>query len=142
MQIDLDRPVAATMRRHRWLWLGLLTVAALLVGGALTPRPSAAGRPVSVTREIGFEVEGKGRAGFASVWTRTQVIRYVPSTSAAQYADPVAAVLTVLADPDGRVICRLRVGGVIVDEQVASSGQGATCVWVLATTGLPVVTDS
>ena len=95
-----------------------------------------------MTREIGFEVQGKGRAAFAGVWTRTQVIRYVPSTSVTRYADPLTAVLTVQADPFGQVTCRLRVDGVIVDERTAWSGSSATCVWVLGTAGLPVATDS
>lgn len=141
MHIDLDQPMVAPANRSRWVWLSVLAVASVLIGGAVRPQSAASSRSLPGTREISFEVEGKGRADFAGVWTRTRVIRYVPSSSSARYNDPLTAVLTVRAEPNAQVTCRIRVDGVIAHEQVASSGQSATCVWVRDAAGLPVVTD-
>lgn len=117
-------------------------VVAVAVGLALMgPRvPVAASYQPSLFRQIGFEVDGAGQANIAAVYTRTQVIRFIPSRSTDSYDGAVAAVLTIQSKDGTSAWCRIRVDGVLVAEEEISGGGSATCLWVVGTEQLPRVT--
>jgi len=125
--------------------LVVVVIGVVLAGVAATTGwriPMAAAAQASFTTRIGFEIEGDGGyADYAVVYTRSEVIRFVPSRSTRSYEAAVAAVLVVRAKPGhGPAVCRLRINDVVVDQQEANGPASATCIWVAGTVDLPRIT--